>query len=220
MASHEYLRGGIYWANLAKYPQSSVQGGYRPVVIVSSVAGCISSDVVTICPMTTKIKDLSVNVNIKPLVKGRPQQVLTNQLITIPKSLLTSPSGCLDMEDLANVEQGVMTSLGILKPIVDKAKASQEALLQAKKDKEAMENLIPQAKDIINKLTEIVNRSKVSKVRPDVSRRYVRRSEGEIEEFIKEWEDNGNDRNEVAEAFGFNSYSSAYNFWVNHKKRL
>lgn len=220
MASHEYLRGGIYWANLSKYPQSSVQGGYRPVVIVSSVAGCISSDVVTICPLTTKIKDLSVNVTVKPLINGRPQQVLTNQLVTVPKSLLTNPSGWLDKEDLAKVEQGVMTSLGILKPIVDKAKASQEALLQAKKDKEDLENLIPQAKDIINKLTEIVNRSKVSKVGPEAPRKYIRRSKEEIEEFIKEWEDNGNDRNEVAEAFGFNSYSSAYNFWVNHKKRL
>jgi septal ring factor EnvC (AmiA/AmiB activator) len=121
---------------------------------------------------------------------------------------------------MARVEQGVLTSLGILKPIVDRAKASQEALLQAKKDKEALENLIPQAKDIINKLTEIVNRSKVSKVRLEASRKYIRRSKEEIEEFIKEWEDDGNDRNEVAEAFGFNSYSSAYNFWVNHKKRL
>lgn len=220
MAGHDYLRGGIYWANLAKYPQSSVQGGYRPVVIVSSIAGCLSSDVVTVCPLTTKVKDLSVNVNVKPLINGRPQQVLTNQLVTIPKSLLSSPSGWLDKEDLSQVEQGVMISLGILRPVIDKARASQEALLQAKKDREALESLVPQAKDLIHKLTEIVNRSNVSKVSPGVSRKYVKRSEEEIEDFIKEWEDSGNNRNEVAKAFGFNSYSSAYNFWVNHKKRL
>lgn len=219
MASTNYTRGSLWWANLAKYSQSSVQGGWRPVVIVSSSLGCLSSDIVTVCPLTTKLKDLSININVKPVASEKPQQVLTNQLVTIPKNLLSSFIGSLDSEDLQAVEEGILISLGIAKPVVEKTKASQEALLSARRDREALNNLIPQAKDLVTKLKDLISRYNSPRTFSK-ERKYLRRSKEEISDFIKEWEDPYNDRHEVAKVFNFNSYGAAYNFWVNHKKKV
>lgn len=211
-----YVRGDIWWVNLDKYPQSAVQGGYRPVVIVSSQSGCRSSGVVTVCPITTKIKDLSVNVSVKPLIGGRPQQVLTNQIVTVPKDLLTNHSGCLDKEDMEKVELGIMVSLGLVKSEKVVHKTDSTLFTEAEKDKKLLEELIPQAKVVLEKLKNILNQSTVS----NTGRKYKKRSAEEVADFIKEWEDDRNNRNEVAKSFGFNSYGSAYNFWSNHKKRV
>ena len=162
--SLDYTRGSIWWASLPQLQRSSVQGGYRPVVIVSSIAGCLSSDIVQICPITTRVKPLSININIHPINKGLPNQVLTNQIMTIPKNLLSKPSGFLSKEEMEQVEEGILLSLGITKPVVDKLKSSQEALVNAKRDREEIEKLLPQAKEVINKLTEVINRVEGSKV--------------------------------------------------------
>ena len=212
----DYIRGGIWWINLSKYPQSAVQGGYRPVVIVSSQPGCRSSEVITVCPLTTKIKELSVNVSVKPLINGRPQQVLTNQIVTVPKDLLTSPSGCLDKEDMEKVELGIMISLGLVKSEKVVHRTNSKLLAEAEKDEKLLEELIPQAEVVLEKLKNILNRSTSS----STGRKYKKRSAEEVADFIKEWEDDRNNRNEVAKSFGFNSYGSAYNFWSNHKKRV
>ena len=120
-----YIRGGIWWTNLPSSPRSSVQGGYRPVVIVSSLAGCMSSDIVQVCPITTKIKPLQINVNIHPIANNVPNQVLTNQIMTVPKSSLSRPSGYLTKEEIERVEEGILISLGIAKPVAEKVKANQ-----------------------------------------------------------------------------------------------
>ena len=46
----------IYLAELHSYENSHIQNGYRPVIIVSNNAMNASSGIVTIVPLTTRIK--------------------------------------------------------------------------------------------------------------------------------------------------------------------
>ena len=219
----KYLRGSVVWARLAGYERSSVQSGSRPVLVVSSLAGSITSDVIQVCPLTTKIKDLSVNVDVGTLPgQDRQSQVLTNQITTIPRTYIGDYITSFDEITMQKVETGILTALGIAKPVVSKIQATQEALASAKKDREALENLLPQAKEILKVLGELVKKVdganiKVVGNKPGTKR--VRRSPETIELFIQEWEDKYNDKKEVAEAFGFPSYASAYNFYQYHKKK-
>lgn len=217
----DYTKGSIWWTNLPRPERSSVESGYRPVVILSSTFGCLSSDVVTVAPITTRIKDLSVNIRVHSIDGYRDNQVLTNQLVTVPKNSLTKPSGYLDSQELSRVEQGVLVSLGIAKPVVDNFKANQEALLSAKKDREELEKLIPQSKEIISKLTELVSRVENKKVKQNqTGYTRVKRSKEEILSFVSEWEDPYNKKSEVVKAFGFNHYNTAWNFYKSAKKKI
>lgn len=215
----DYTRSSIWWTGLPVFQMSSVQGGYRPVVIISSTAGCLSSDIVQVCPITTKIKPLHINVDIHPITNGVPNQVLTNQTMTVPKNTLSRPSGYLTREEIEKVEEGILISLGIAKPVADKIKANQEALANAKKDREEIERLVPQAKEVMNKLTEVINRLEGKKISPVKTGR-IKRSREEILSFIKEWEDPYNKKSEVVEAFGFNNYGTAWNFYKTQKKKI
>lgn len=49
-------RGDIYKVNLGISENSSIQGGYRPVVVVSNDKNNLHSNVITIVPLTSKIK--------------------------------------------------------------------------------------------------------------------------------------------------------------------
>lgn len=216
----EFTKGSVYWANLPKYRQSSVQSGTRPVVVVSSLKGNLNSDVVMIAPLTTKIKPLCINADIDFMVDNRPSQVLCNQIQTVPKSALFNYVGELSIKDIDEVEKCILISLGIAKPAVEVVKSNQEALAAQKEDRKALDDLIPRANEIIKQLTEIINRQTIKKV-PKIKngRKYTRRTEEEIQDFLREWEDPYNNKNEVAEAFGFTGYAAAYNFFWNHKKK-
>ena len=208
-----YRRGTVWWANLNNYFQSSVKSGNRPVVIVSSDYGIRTSNIVTVCPLTTKLKGLSVNIPVDPLINNKPQQVLTNQLITVPKSALTSFSGYLSKDDMAKVDRGILTSLGL----VNKTQGgiNPESATPGRQAAE-LERLLSKAGDLISKLEGVVAKVDISK--PNTGKRnYTKRTDEEIRDFIKEWSDPSSNKNEVALKFGFNSYSSAYGFYINHK---
>lgn len=218
--NYRYSRGSVWKMNLLGYKNSSVQAGYRPVVIISSGVGIATNDTVMVVPLTTKEKDIQVNVEISSL-QGVRQWALTNQIHTVPRRELNQWVGDLCSEDIKKIETGILLSMGIAKTVVDGVKAGQEALAEAKRDREELERLIPQAREIIQKLSEITSRvdgrkqkikeaSKINRVR-------TKRSKEEICHFIKEWADKRNDRSEVMEAFGFNTYAAAYAFYQAHK---
>ena len=220
----DYQRGSIWFYNFKGAERSSLQRGYRPVVILSSLAGCISSDFVMIAPITSQLKQLQVNVSIGKIFENGPEsQVLTNQIYTVPKYDLSKPSGILPPEKMREIERGLLVSLGIAKPVVEGIKASQEDLIQAKKDKEKLESLIPQGEKIIKEIKEVLERVEGrkklhTKLKVD-EKKPKRRTQEEIKDFIKEWEDKYNDKNEVARAFGFNTYSAAYQFYKYHNDK-
>ena len=48
-------RGDILWADLGMFPTTSVQGGVRPVIVVSNNKANTYSSVITVVPMTSRI---------------------------------------------------------------------------------------------------------------------------------------------------------------------
>lgn len=106
-------RGDVWFATLPQHnvDHHSCEAGVRPVVIVSSNAGCRTSSVVTVCPLTTKIKPLTCNIDVSWSGDGRPNQVLTNQIVTIPKECLLYYKGFLSNREQKLVEDGICYSL-------------------------------------------------------------------------------------------------------------
>lgn len=208
MRHTEYSRGAIFWAALPETRNPScVEKGYRPVVIVSSFLGSLSSEIVMVCPMTSKLKDMSVNVVVNwSSPKGSKSQVLCNQIMTLPKYMLQNPSGRVSPEELDEINNAIIIALGIAPSYVSNLQTSQEKLINLKKDVALMKDLIPQAKDIIRQLTEVVNRAEPRRVKH-------RRSQEEIDDFIREWEDPYNNKKEVAEAYNFSSVTTARQFY-------
>lgn len=48
-------RGDILWADLGMFPTTSVQGGVRPVIVVSNNKANTYSSVITVVPLTSRI---------------------------------------------------------------------------------------------------------------------------------------------------------------------
>lgn len=110
------MRGLIYFVKMPEHTTAakhSCEWGYRPVVIVSSEVGNRTSNIVMACPITTRIKSLSCNVNISWNIDGRQSQVLCNQIITLPKSECKLCRGGLTAEEMCNVENAMLISLGM-----------------------------------------------------------------------------------------------------------
>lgn len=109
----------IYWAKLAENNDNSIQGGIRPVIILSCLATCKNSPTVNAVPLTR-------NIEVKGNTKRFPQHIfipfgrrgsiaLSEQLTCINKSqLLGSRVGNISdpkiQKELATV---VLKQLGI-----------------------------------------------------------------------------------------------------------
>lgn len=109
------MRGNIYFVRMPRQQikEHSCEIGRRPVVVVSSNPGNRTSRVVMVCPITTKIKNISCNVNINWSTITVPMQVLCNQITTIPIEALGELVGILTETDMRNVNIGILKSLGI-----------------------------------------------------------------------------------------------------------
>lgn len=110
------MRGEIYFVKMPEHTTTSrhsCEWGYRPVVVVSSEIGNRTADIVMACPVTTRIKRLSCNVDINWSLDGRQSQVLCNQIVTLPKAELRFCRGRLTPDELRNVNNAMLISLGI-----------------------------------------------------------------------------------------------------------
>lgn len=227
MINLTYARGSVWWTHLNGYFQSSVQKGTRPVVIVSSLVGSTTSDLVMVAPLTTKIKNLSIEANIDFIPEGGKKSVVQcNQIQVIPKTCLIRNVGQLSVDDMKKVDAGLLIALGISVKSIEETKSAEAAEL-LKKNKEALEVLIPQAKDLIKQLSSIVisskidNRSVVTKYVPRKNEgARPRRSPEEIQQFLKDWSNPINIKRDVAEMYGFSTYNSAYQVYYYYSKKL
>ena len=108
-------RGEIYFVKMPeqRVRQHSCEWGHRPVVIVSSDVGVKTSPVIMACPITTKLKTLSCNVEIEWSADGRPSQVLCNQIVTLPRDEFRYCRGMLSETEMLKVNKAMLISLGI-----------------------------------------------------------------------------------------------------------
>jgi mRNA interferase MazF len=102
-------RGEIWWAELP------APAGRRPVVLLSRNEAYAVRELVTVAPVTTRIRGIPTEV---PLGSGEglPKACVVNldTITTIPRRALTAAIGPLPADKLMAVEQSLMFALGLV----------------------------------------------------------------------------------------------------------
>ena len=117
-------RGEIWVAQLGSHPNTSVQEGCRPVLIVSNNKGNHTSNTVVVLPLTSQIKrsELPSHVELHredvfcfgPEEPVPVSMVLAEQITTISKSELGLRIGRIqNTEKLREIDTALMNELGI-----------------------------------------------------------------------------------------------------------
>lgn len=101
-------RGEIWWAELAK------PAGRRPVLLLSRDEAYAVRDLVTVAPVTTRIRQLPVEVPVGP-EDGLPKAGVINldTITIIPKKLLSERVALLSAPKLQAVNEALRFALGI-----------------------------------------------------------------------------------------------------------
>lgn len=119
---HKPQRGDIWFADLGSHPDSSVQGGIRPVIILSNDMGNAHADTVNIVPMTRHLKkpELPCHMELNPdcITDARQlldtSMVLAEQIMTVSKHALRSYAGHISDADAMNrIETAVIAQLSL-----------------------------------------------------------------------------------------------------------
>ena len=115
-------RGDIFFADLGTHSGTSVQSGYRPVLVISNNKGNAHSETITVMPMTGSFKrtDLPCHTILKPeQIKDRQcsfskTTILAEQITTISKSALKSYVGKVYAADvMGSIEHSLFVHLGL-----------------------------------------------------------------------------------------------------------
>lgn len=106
----------IYLAELEDKPNSSVQSGTRPVLILQNNIGNRNSPTVIVAPITSKLEKPHLPTHVVLSQSKLPKQsmVLLEQVMTIDQSLLMKEYGEISEQDIKSVERALKVSLGLL----------------------------------------------------------------------------------------------------------
>ncbi len=101
-------RGEVWWADLP------APAGRRPVVLLSRNEAYAVRELVTVAPVTTRIRRIPTEVPVGP-AEGLPKACVVNldTITTIPRRTLTQLVGPLPPEKLAAAERALMFALGL-----------------------------------------------------------------------------------------------------------
>lgn len=101
----------VWFADLGIHPGTSVQGGCRPVVIISNDRSNAYASTVTVLPMTSKRKrlDMASHAWLEGISEEVPMgMLLAEQITTIPKSALRRCVGTIsEQEHIEKLERAV-----------------------------------------------------------------------------------------------------------------
>ena len=94
---------------------SSVQGGYRPVIIVQNNVGNAHAPTVQVIPLTSQVKkQMPTHTIIAGFGLSKESTVLAEQLRTVGKGVLKQYIGQVDDATMARVNRCMMIQLGLL----------------------------------------------------------------------------------------------------------
>ena len=101
-------RGEVWWAKLPP------PAGRRPVLLLSRNEAYLVRDLVTVAPLTTRIRDIPTEVPLGA-EDGLPRECVVNldTIATIPKASLTERIATLSSEKLVTVEKALRFALGL-----------------------------------------------------------------------------------------------------------
>ncbi len=112
-----FKRGDIVYASLGNYPGTSKLSGDRPCLVVSSTRNNIVSTVMTVCPISTKIRNNPVHVKVTPDdVQGylqRESDIMVEQITVIDKRNVISKSGYVKPEFMERVDDVIVRHLAL-----------------------------------------------------------------------------------------------------------
>lgn len=115
-----HQRGAIFWAQVSKNVQGSVQDGVRPVLVVSNDINNLHSTVVTVVAITSQKKpNLPTHVQIPAINGDGLNTILCEQITTLPKDVLKRYQGCLTEDTMKHVETALLIQLGLKKQPVE-----------------------------------------------------------------------------------------------------
>ena len=110
----EIRRMDIWFADLPLNKDSCVQGGSRPVVIISNDICNEVNSIVTVAPMTRQMKRLALPTHALILAPDGGQSiVLAEQITTIDKDILGNRMGRVRERDVPAVEAAIKEQLGM-----------------------------------------------------------------------------------------------------------
>ncbi len=107
--------GGIYLADLGER-KGFIQGGIRPVVVISNQANNKFAPIVNVLPITSRTKtDIPVHVSITEESGLLSEStILTEQILTINKNQLIKPIGVCSEDKMLEIAQAVMLQMQLL----------------------------------------------------------------------------------------------------------
>lgn len=101
-------RGEVWWAKLPR------PAGRRPVVLVSRDEAYGVRALVTVVPVTTRVRDIPVEVRLGR-EEGLPRACVANAdvVTTIPKDVLAGYVGVLGPDKVAALDEAIRFALGL-----------------------------------------------------------------------------------------------------------
>ena len=99
MKNHQPVRKYDIWsADLPAVPESHVQCGKRPVVVVSNDTANRCSPIISVIPLTTNLgrMDLPTHTVLRSRFLRRPSVALCEQIMTVDKSRLLERIGAVE----------------------------------------------------------------------------------------------------------------------------
>jgi mRNA interferase MazF len=101
-------RGEVWWADLP------APAGRRPVVLLSRNEAYSVRELVTVAPITTRVRRIPTEVPLGP-TEGLPKACVVNldTITTIPRRTLTQLVRPLSPDKLAAVERALLFALGL-----------------------------------------------------------------------------------------------------------
>ena len=101
-------RGEVWWAELPEPP------GRRPVVLLSRRDAYAIRALITVAPVTTRVRGLPVEVLLRP-EDGMPRLCVANldSITTIPKDLLRTRAATLSPDRMRDIEAAIRFALGM-----------------------------------------------------------------------------------------------------------
>lgn len=117
----EYKKGQVIYADFGRRPPG-VEGGIRPCVVVSrNASNHRRAPQITVCPLSSKLKDKLVHVRIKPFdVNGyhlkSVSDLLPEDMQTIPKSAVRGTVGYItvDSKIMDEIDKALIVQLDLL----------------------------------------------------------------------------------------------------------
>ena len=104
-------RGGIYWVNLDPAIGAETQKT-RPALVVSNDIGNEMSSIITVAPITSKVKNI-YPFEVKVSVDGKPGKIMLNQCRAVDKSRLIRVIGAVDQKTMKSIEDALKVVFGL-----------------------------------------------------------------------------------------------------------